>query len=187
MAAHYPVGGNIDISVGGAFSVARAGGASGVKQMHPVDVGIISLMSMPEQSDACADLLSLSEYLVNAVFNAEAVSVSKEHLDLSGVVDIAVGRKGAEIAVARNVKYHFFGINYPELIYIAFAVAEKNERIDLRVTFNDLACSGKISVCVRKNDQPHSDQNLRSLQNQKRMYIINHIIFCFKNIQLFFK
>ena len=107
---------------------------------------------MSEQCDRSADLFCLGNKLLRAVLNAESVTVSKKDLDLARVVNVAVGSKGTEIAVARNVKYKLFGIDYPQLVDIAFAVAEKDKGIYFGVALDDLSRGGKITVSIGKNN-----------------------------------
>ena len=122
--------------------------------MHPVAVLVVALVSVSEKYQLRAQTFRLLVKLVTAVFHMVAVSVGEKHLDPSRVVKIGVGSKGI-IAVARYVEYHFFGVDYPQLVDLALAVAQENESVLAGIAFDHLSRGRKIAVGVGKNYKAH--------------------------------
>lgn len=130
------------------MTVSWAGRAAGIEKMNSVGIFVETLVSVTEKRYLRADFLCLGEQLVGTVLNAETVTVSKKHLDLTCIVKVAVRRKGIVIAVPCDIQYHFFGIYYSQLIYFAFAVAEENKSINVLIALHNIVCGSEISVRI---------------------------------------
>ena len=145
MVAHYAVRGDVDKGIAGRLSIARTRCAAGIQQGNAVHILVITLVCMAEKRYLCAYFLRFREQHIGAVLYIEPVTVRKKHFHFARVVKIAVRRERIVIAVARYVKYHFLGVNYAQLVYLALAVAQKDKCIHVLISLDDLASCSEIA------------------------------------------